>query len=193
MNLSEAGLALIKRWEGLKLDAYQDGAGVWTIGYGSTRGVTPGMRITRAEADARLRSDAEEAAAAVRRSVRVPLSQAQFDALVSWTFNLGTGALASSTLLRRLNRGDYEGAAEEIQRWNKLRDAESGELVVSQGLVNRRRAEREMFSSYPLEWAAGGIETAAAEYLPNLNLNEETLVKGAAVVGSLALLYVLLG
>lgn len=144
MRLSDAGLAAIKRHEGLRLAAYQDVAGVWTIGYGTTYyrngdKVRPGDAITADEAEALLRDQLEDYADSVRTLVQVPLSQAQFDALVSWTYNLGAGALRDSTMLKKLNAGDYAGAADEMLRW-----VHAGGRPVA-GLRNRREAERQMF------------------------------------------------
>lgn len=152
MNLSDSGLSAIKSHERLRLQAYpdpgsKDGLPV-TIGYGSTRrmdGATwqLGDTITEAQALTLLRRDVSEAESAVNRLVKVPLSQSQFDALVSFTFNVGIGAFELSTLLRRLNAGDYDGAAEEFDRWIN----NDGKPLA--GLVRRRRAEREMFESVP--------------------------------------------
>lgn len=139
MRLSQAGLDFIKGWEGLRLEAYRDVAGVWTIGYGTTSGVRPGMRVTKAEAEALLRKDAAEFEAAVNRYINVPLSQNQFDVLVSFTYNCGIGALKRSTLRRKLNAGDYDSVPKELARWNK-----AGGRVVK-GLVNRRGAEAAMW------------------------------------------------
>ncbi len=142
MNISETGLELIKDHEGCVLTAYPDpgtGGDPWTIGYGSTRGVTQGMMITREEADARLREDVHNAEQCVNRSTNVILTQNQFDALVSFVFNVGCKAFQGSTLLRKLNAGDIDGAANEFQRWNK------GGGKVLKGLVIRRKSEEETF------------------------------------------------
>lgn len=138
-RLSPEGLALVKRFEGLCLSAYRDAVGVWTIGYGSTRGVQGGMVITEVEAEARLRRDLEEAEQWVELLCEVPLTQGQFDAMVSFTFNLGPGALGKSTLLKKVNAGDYAGASFEFGRWVKA----GGEVLP--GLVRRRAAERALF------------------------------------------------
>lgn len=143
-QLSAAGVDLIKGFEGLRLAAYQDSAGVWTIGYGHTGGVQPGDRITTAEAEQLLRQDTAWAQQAVRDLVRVPLSQGQFDALTSFTFNLGAGALESSTLLRKLNAGDAAGAQAEFGRWIHA----DGQVLP--GLVRRRAAEAALFDHTPL-------------------------------------------
>ena len=147
MRTSDKGIALIKRHEGLRLNAYPDIAHGWsraTIGYGHTSQAGPptvkqGMAITEAEAERILRQDLIKFEGAVSALVSVPLTQSQFDALVSFTFNLGPGNLQSSTLLRKLNAGDYTGAAAEFPKWNKA----GGKVL--QGLVNRRADERRMF------------------------------------------------
>lgn len=132
---------LIKRFEGVKLSAYQDSAGVWTIGYGSTHGVTTGMQITQGEAEERLSKDLARHARGVIRYIRVPLNDAQYGALVSFTFNLGIGALQRSTLRQKLNRGEYHAAAEEFPRWSYA----GGRWL--RGLYRRRLAEQAMFLS----------------------------------------------
>lgn len=143
MQISKAGLDLIKQFEGLYLKAYRCPAGVPTIGYGHTAGVAMGQTITQQQADDYLRRDVRQFERAVERLVKVPLTQGQFDALVSFAFNLGEGALAQSTLLRLLNAGDYAGAAAQFDRWNK-----AGGRVLP-GLVRRRAAERALFEACP--------------------------------------------
>jgi lysozyme len=139
MRLSGAGLRLIEESEGLRTDAYPDSRGVWTIGYGHTLGVRPGDCCDRAQAAAWLLEDAAAAEAAVVRQVAAPLSQGQFDALVDFVFNLGEGALQGSTLRRKLNARDYEGAAAELPKW-----CHAGSAVLP-GLVARRARERALF------------------------------------------------
>ncbi len=136
MKTSPAGLDLIKSCEGFRATAYRDGSGVWTIAYGHTRGVRAGDRCDQAQGEAWL----AQAEAAVRRQIAVPLSQKQFDALVSFVFNVGQVALANSTLRRKLNAGDYRGAADEFPRW--VHDAAG---AVEPGLVTRRALERALF------------------------------------------------
>lgn len=137
---SDAGISLIKRFEGLRLEAYLDAVGVWTIGYGHTGpDVFRGRTITEEEADALLRKDLGSAENCVRAAVSVPISQGEFDALVSFVFNLGCGALRRSTLLRLLNGGDHDGAALEFAKWNKA----DGKVLA--GLTRRRAAEAELF------------------------------------------------
>lgn len=139
MQTSNSGIRLIKNFEGLRLSAYQCLAGVWTIGYGHTACVKPGDTITAGQAELFLRDDLSQSEVVVSRLVRVPLSQNQFDALVSFTFNLGAGNLKNSCLLKKLNAGDYSGAADELPRWNRSRGR------VEEGLTRRRLAERSMF------------------------------------------------
>ena len=133
MEISQEGLSLIKKFEGCELEAYKCAAGVWTIGYGSTNNVNEGMEISQERADMLLLEDVEVFEEAVNKLVEVPLEQNQFDALVSWTFNLGSTNLKNSTLLKVLNDKDYEGVPAQIKRWNKA----GGKVL--QGLVRRRR------------------------------------------------------
>lgn len=140
MKVSADGLNFIKQAEGCKLHAYQDSVGVWTIGVGHTKGVIAGQIITPGMADALLEDDLQEVYDCIEALVHVPLSQGQFDALCSFTFNLGCGALKGSTLLKMLNSGDYSGAEQQFQRWNK-----AGGLVLA-GLTKRRAGEAQMFS-----------------------------------------------
>jgi lysozyme len=141
MKTSPEGRQFIREWEGCRLNAYQDGGGVWTIGVGHTGQVPPGMHITTDEADLLLAADLQEAEKAVNGAVRTPLNSAQFDALVSFTFNVGKSAFSGSTLLKKLNAGDFTGAADEFPRWSH----DNGQVV--QGLLNRRNAERTLFLS----------------------------------------------
>ncbi|MDB4926767.1 lysozyme [Mucilaginibacter sp.] len=151
MTLSKEGEKLIKSFEGLRLNAYRDSAGVWTIGYGSTRyhdgyTVKPGDKLaSEAQADALFENTLGQYEAAVNKFVEVLLSQQQFDALVSFTYNEGTGALGKSTLLYKLNLSDYEGAASQFLVWNKITNPITGEKVVLDALVKRRKKERELF------------------------------------------------
>jgi lysozyme len=139
MKTSKRGIDLIKRFEGVRLHAYKCPAGVPTIGYGHTVGVQMGESITLAQAEQMLRDDLPIYEVGVRSLVKQPLTQGQFDALVSFAFNLGVGALGKSTLLRRLNAGDYAGAAGEFGKW-----VNAGGIRL-RGLVLRREAERALF------------------------------------------------
>lgn len=137
MNISTAGIDLIKHFELLRLYAYQDQVGVWTIGYGHTKTAKPGMVITEAKANDLLESDLREKEIGVTRLVKVPLKQREFDALVSFAINLGVSALASSTLLKKLNSG--KNPTNEFLRW-----VMAGGHVAA-GLVLRRMAERLLY------------------------------------------------
>ena len=149
MKLGLNGLNLIKSFEGLELTAYNDSRRppIPTIGYGHTKTVTRAdvgrKTITEAQAQALLALDTADAQNAVNRYVKVPVSQNMFDALVSFTFNLGSGALAGSTLLKLLNAGNYAGAAAQFPRWNK--EMKNGVLTESKGLTRRRNAEMQLF------------------------------------------------
>lgn len=134
----------IKGHEGLRLVAYLDSVGVWTIGYGDTGpDVVKGLAITKEQAENRLRKRLAEFEGYVNKAVKVKLTQNQFDALVSLVYNIGPTAFNNSTLLRKLNAGDYIGAADQFLVWNKGRVG--GVLQVIKGLANRRREERELF------------------------------------------------
>ena len=141
-SYSKDGLALTQGFEGLRLTAYQDVAGIWTIGYGHTGpDVTPGLRISEIEAEAILLADLADAIRCVNQAVTVDLTQCQFDALVDFCFNAGRGSFLNSTLLRKLNLGDMAGAAAQFGLW-----VHAGGRVVA-GLVRRRKAEAELFAS----------------------------------------------
>jgi len=139
MRISDAGIALIQEFEGLRLASYRDPVGVWTVGYGHTKTARPGQRISIEQAEQLLRDDLAVFEACVRRAVLVELNQNEADALISLAFNVGCGAVARSTLVRKINAGDRKGAADEFLRWDKA----GGKRL--QGLARRRRAERELF------------------------------------------------
>lgn len=144
MKTSNSGINLIKGFEGLRLKAYDDGVGVWTIGYGTIRylngvRVKKGDTCTDAQAEQYLRNDLVTFENAINRLVKVSLTQNQFDALASFTYNLGEANLSSSTLLKKLNSKDYKGAAAEFLKWNK-----AGGKVLG-GLIKRRQAEMKLF------------------------------------------------
>ena len=140
MKLGERGTEILKYFEGCKLTAYQDSVGVWTIGYGHTKGVFDGMTITQEEAEQMLLTELEEYEGYIEDMVTVPLTQNQFDAIVVWIYNLGPTNFRNSTLLKELNAGNYNAAGQEITRWNK-----AGGKVLA-GLVKRREAEAELFN-----------------------------------------------
>lgn len=148
-KISSGGLTFIMHAECIggvpALTAYQDSKGIWTIGVGHIKGVSHGMTCTMAQAMAWLDEDLDEAESAVCRLVTVPLTTNQFDALVSLVFNIGTEAFAKSTLLRKLNAGDFQGASAQFSVWNKI--TLNGVLVVSNGLSNRRGLESALFNT----------------------------------------------
>ena len=141
MKIGYEGLKMIKHFEGLELNAYQCAAGVWTIGYGHTKGVQQGMVISEETADEMLVEELKEYENYINDMVNCPLSQNQFDALVSWVYNLGPANLQASTLLKVLNAGDYAGVPAQIKRWNKA----GGKVL--EGLTRRRQAESVLFAN----------------------------------------------
>ncbi|QNQ52574.1 lysozyme [Serratia liquefaciens] len=146
MQISNAGISLIKEFEGCRLKAYQDSVGVWTIGYGWThpvdgRKIGPGMVIDQATAERLLKCGLVQYEQGVNQLVKVIITQGQFDALVSFAYNLGLRSLSTSTLLRKLNAGDKQGAADEFGKW-----VNAGGVRLN-GLVKRREAERKLFLS----------------------------------------------
>ena len=143
MKVSQNGINLIKKHEGCSLTAYKCPAGVWTIGYGHTDGVKKGQKITRSQAEAFLKSDLKKFEKGVEKAVKVKLNQNRFDALISFTYNVGLGAFRSSTLLKKLNAGDYAGASKELLRWNKA----DGRVLM--GLIRRRSDEKVLFDKIP--------------------------------------------
>lgn len=139
------GKDIIKKWEGLRLTAYLCPAGIPTIGWGHTYGVRMGQTISEAEAEVFLDHDYQAAEEDVRELVKVPLNENQLGALTSFVFNLGAGNLRISTLLRKLNEGDYQAAAEQFGAWNKARV--DGKMVALAGLTMRRAHEKKLFLS----------------------------------------------
>jgi lysozyme len=139
MEYSKQGLQLTEQFEGVRLTAYPDVRGVWTIGYGHTAGVTPGLTCTQAQAEAWLSADVAWAVSVVNRDVHVPLTQGEFDALVDFVFNAGAGNFEHSTLLKLINKDDLTDAVREFDKWD-----EAGGKVVA-GLLRRRMAESAEF------------------------------------------------
>jgi len=145
MRMTEEGLALIRRFEGLRHEAYRDAVGVWTIGYGHTSAagpphVSPGLRLSDAEAATVLARDVEMFAAGVRNCLRVTLDDHQFSALVSFAYNVGLGNFRSSSVLKAVNAGDKEAVPRRLNRWVKA----GGRILP--GLVTRRAAEGALFA-----------------------------------------------
>ena len=140
MKTGTKGIELIKHFEGCELEAYKCAAGVWTIGYGHIKGVTPESVITQEQAEQMLVEELNEYEGYINDMVTTPLSQNQFDALVSWVYNLGGGNLKASTLLKVVNQGEFDGVPAQIMRWNKA----GGKVL--EGLTRRRQAEADLFS-----------------------------------------------
>jgi lysozyme len=142
LQLSPSGMALLEQFEALRLNAYRDVRGVWTIGYGHTGPeVIPGLTWSEQQATQSLEEDVMWGSKAVHDLVTVILNQNQFNALVTFTFNVGANALRTSTLLHLLNSGDYNGAALQFGKW-----IYAGPNI-SSGLVNRRKAEATLFQT----------------------------------------------
>ena len=141
-RISNPGLALIEGFEGYEADWYNDVVGVRTIGYGWTGKLPDGYiaPLSKAQARSLLRETVGSYEECVRKSVEVGINQNQFDAMVSFTYNLGCANLKSSTLLKKVNKGDFAGATKEFPRWNK-----AGVRVLA-GLTRRRKAEADLFS-----------------------------------------------
>lgn len=163
MKTSSSGLDLIKEFEGLRLQTYRCPAGVLTIGYGHTSAagpptVTPTMRISQAEANHILASDLGKYESAVSSAVTVPLKQNQFDALVSFCYNVGPGAFSKSTLVKKLNRGEYDAVPAELMKWNKANGKELS------GLTRRRRAEAKLWRGLD---TSGSIDTDETRSVPD--------------------------
>lgn len=144
---------IVARFEGLRLDAYQDEAGLWTIGYGHL--IKPGepyfpygsiRTITLDQASALLDADTKEAQACVAQNVSAPLTDNQRAALVSFVFNVGCGAFTNSTMLQDINAGNFDAATAEFEKWDHVHDPSTGALVESAGLKTRRLAEAALFT-----------------------------------------------
>lgn len=150
MSVSDKCLTLVSYYEGFSESAYRDIVGKLTIGYGFTKGVKEGDVITKAEANSRLIRELNEHASIINEHVKVKLHQWEYDALASFIYNVGVGAFGKSTLLRKLNKGDYEGAARELLRWNR-----AGGVIVN-GLTRRRKSEKFLFETGELNYYEGG-------------------------------------
>tara|TARA_R100001015_G_C4632936_1_gene197185 strand:- start:2896 stop:3339 length:444 start_codon:yes stop_codon:yes gene_type:complete len=144
MQISEEGKQLIKKFEGCRLEAYKCSAGVWTIGYGRTTNVKEGDTCTQEEAEKWLNEELVVYGAYVNDAVLITLEQNEFDALVAWTYNLGSTNLNNSTMLRVLNENQKEDVPHQMRRWNKA----NGKVL--EGLVRRREAEALLFEGK--EW-----------------------------------------
>ncbi len=165
--INKAALDLIRKFEGLRLKAYVCPAGKLTIGYGHTKGVKQGQRITEAEADDLLLQDVQQFADGVKKAVTVPINENQFGALVSFAFNIGLSAFRKSSLLKKLNAGQYGKVPTEMLRWNKAGG------VVLPGLTARRAAEGYLWGKKPCspkkplpDLSATSLPSAAASLSP---------------------------
>lgn len=154
---SDRGIALIKKWESFFPRAYLDAVKVWTIGWGTITDerlsifVKPGMVIDRAQGEKWLRAELADKEAAVYKMLKVPVTQAQFDTLLSFTYNVGTGNLAKSSLLKVLNQGKYSEVPAQLMRWTRARDRETGEWKTLRGLYNRRMDEARLWNGEPID------------------------------------------
>ena len=144
MKISENGLELIKKFEGCETTAYQDSVGVWTIGFGHTKGVEEGQTCSIEDAESMLANEMDEYEGYINNMVKVDLQQHEFDALVAWGYNLGPPNLGESTMLKVLNGGQFDRVPEEMNRWTRA----GGKIL--EGLVRRRQAESLMFQD--LDW-----------------------------------------
>ena len=190
-QISKNGVDLIKKFEGLhrlgkdgNIRSYRCPAGKWTCGWGSTKGVRSGTTWTRQEAEERLMADIEEHEHIVKQYVTVPLTQSQYDALVSFVYNLGGGNFRSSTLLKKLNQGLYDEVPEQLMRWNKARV--DGKLTPLKGLTRRRSAEAAIFAAeakLPSE-AGGPIGPQKIEAAAQKPLTKSKTMAGAGIAGA---------
>ena len=139
MQLSKTGIELLKHFEGCELKAYQDSVGVWTIGYGHTKGIYEGLEITQLEAEKMLQDELPEYEGYITDKVVPMLQQHEYDALVCWVYNLGPTNLSSSTLLKRLNAGEFDDVPFQMKRWDKA----GGQPLL--GLTRRSNAEALLF------------------------------------------------
>tara|TARA_Y100000401_G_C8220101_1_gene172824 strand:- start:198 stop:656 length:459 start_codon:yes stop_codon:yes gene_type:complete len=139
MQLSKTGIELLKHFEGCELKAYQDSVGVWTIGYGHTKGIYEGLEITQSEAEKMLQDELPEYEGYITDKVVPMLQQHEYDALVCWVYNLGPTNLSSSTMLKKLNAGEFKEVPFQMKRWDKA----GGQPLL--GLTRRRNAEALLF------------------------------------------------
>lgn len=179
MQISDRGVAVIKGFEAFRAVAYQDVAGVWTIGYGTTRGVKRGQRTTEPEADQRLRLELREYEDAVTRAAHAPITQSQFDALVSFAYNVGAAGMAGSSVIKAHNRGDYQAAARAFALWNKARV--NGTLQAVAGLTRRRAAEAALYLQ-----DAASLDPATPEPVPERPMHTSEINIASTVAGGTA-------
>lgn len=200
MQINDAGLALVKAKEGYhtrlpdgRCTTYYCIAGKLTIGWGCTEGIKQGDIWTEAQAEAALRRELAKHEGAVMRLVSVPLNENQFSALVSFSYNVGAGALAGSSLLKKLNKGDYAGAQKAFLDWNKFTNPKTKRKEYSRGLAIRRGQEAALFAeSTPAEDEARGGEVAMVQaveppkepFSPATKTTAGTIIGGGAVTAA---------
>lgn len=143
MNIPPDGIELIKKFEEFRGTAYKCPAGVWTIGYGTTQNVKEGQKISEFDASTKLHKWLIDQGKTVKKLIHTDINNRQYTAIMSFVYNLGVSAFASSTLLKKINEGDYKGAGDEFLRWTKA--TINGEKKVLPGLVKRRKVERLVF------------------------------------------------
>lgn len=175
-KISADGIQFIKDREGLRLKSYDDGGGVWTIGYGHTKGVKKGQIINTAQAEKFLRDDLVEFEGSVDALVKVELTQNQFDALVSFAFNVGVAAFRKSTLLKVLNQGHYGRVPNELSKWVK----DNGKVI--QGLVKRRALEAALF----MDDVDDAVLTHKPQRATPTIVNKENVTWGAGIAAAVA-------
>jgi len=178
MRTNESGIRLIKAFEGLRLKAYKCPAGIWTIGYGHTLNVFPGQVITEQEADILLKMDIQLCEKIITPFIKVQVNDNQFSALISFAYNIGPGNPKAifkkggfywSKVLKELNAGNYEAAADAFLLYNKARDPETKKLIELSGLTKRRKAERELFltkEAVPQYYEIPELPVADLEMIP---------------------------
>lgn len=182
-TINAEAIRLIKQWEGCRLTAYPDPGSKdgtpWTIGYGHTFGVHKGMTITQAQADAFLQQDLNKVVDRIEPMIKVPLNDNQFAALVSFAFNVGAENFRTSTLLKKLNKGDYSSVPAELARWNK------NDGKVMPGLVNRRAQEAALFGK------GGFVSSAYVDAKPATPpvVDKETVTWGAGILATLGAVF----
>ena len=199
-TVSDSCIHLVKKFEGLHkvteegdVRAYRCPAGRWTIGYGHCKGVKSGMRVPESECLKLLTEDLNDAGAVVKRYVSVPLNRQQFDALVSFVFNIGGGAnFQNSTLLKKSNQGLYDEVPEQIMRWNKARV--EGNLKPLRGLTRRRTAEAALFAmNTPLADEGGDLMAQKPEQAAIKPLKKSKTLAGAGIAGGAGVMAELAG
>ena len=183
MQVSDTGLNLVKRFEGVSTIAYRCPAGVLTIGYGHTAGVSEGDTLTEEECDALLKDELQLYANLVLSCVKVPLTEHQLDALTSFTFNVGIGAFKSSTALQKINASNFDAVPAELLRWDKA--TVNGKLTVLKGLVRRRTAEAALFAMDETLADDGGKPMAQSVSEEKLKkLTKSKTLAGASLAGA---------